>query len=354
MIELAGFSSVLVQFATFAGIFALLALGLNLQWGMGGLFNIGIAGFFAVGAYASAILTGAASPSHLGGFAMPFILGALAAMSVSGLIALVIGLITLRLRADYLAIATIGIAEILRLFLKNEDWLTNGVRGIAGIAKPHAAFLGPGWAALVFFAIVLVSVLLVYLGLERARRSPWGRVLRAVRENEETAAASGKNTVRFRLEAFVLGSMIMGYGGALYAHFFGFISPEAFEPELTTFLVWIMLIAGGSGNNRGAILGAVAIWLVWSGTEVLTNRLPPEFVTQAGAIRLLLIGALLQVILLLRPEGLLKERPPPAPLPPKGVPPKGVPPKGVPPKGVPPRGEARPPRGPAPPPSSRA
>ncbi len=308
MIELVGAWGILVHFVIFAAIFGLLTLGLNLQWGGTGLFNIGIAGFFAVGAYASAILTTGSSEFYLGGFGAPFIVGLAGAMAVSGVVALLIGLITLRLRADYLAIATIGIAEILRLVLKNEGWLTNGVRGIAGILKPHATLLGPGWAQLVFLAIVLAALLLVYVTLERAHKSPWGRVLRAIRENEETAQAAGKNVVRFRLEAFVLGSMIMGLAGAFYAHFFGFISPEAFEPELATFLVWVMLIAGGSGNNRGAILGAFAIWLVWSGTEYLTNRLPADMVTQAGALRLLLIGVLLQIILLARPEGLLGGR----------------------------------------------
>ena len=308
MIELVGVAGILVYFVTFAGIFGLLTLGLNLQWGSTGLFNIGIAGFFAVGAYASAFLTTDTSGTHLGGAGLPFIIGMAGAMVVSGVIALVIGLITLRLRADYLAIATIGIAEILRLVLKNESWMTNGVRGIAGIDKPWADVLGAGWAQLVFLAIVLMFLSLVYLALERAHRSPWGRVLHAIRENEATAQAVGKNVVRFRLEAFVLGSMIMGLAGGLYAHFFGFISPEAFEPELATFLIWVMLVAGGSGNNRGAILGAFVIWLVWSGTEFLTNRLPADMVTQAGALRLLLIGVLLQVILLTRPQGLLGGR----------------------------------------------
>ena len=318
MIELVGFSNILVYFVTFAGIFGLLTLGLNLQWGSTGLFNIGIAGFFAAGAYASAILTTDASEAYLGGAGLPFIVGMAGAMFVSGVVALIIGLITLRLRADYLAISTIGIAEILRLVLKNEGWLTNGVRGIAGIDKPWADLLGAGWAQLVFLAIVLTALGLVYVAFERAHRSPWGRVLRAIRENEATAQASGKNVVRFRLEAFVLGSMIMGLAGGLYAHFFGFISPEAFEPELATFLIWVMLIAGGSGNNRGAILGAFAVWLIWSGTELLTNRLPADMATQAGALRLLLIGVLLQVILLTRPEGLLggrKRRPPRSPAP---------------------------------------
>jgi branched-chain amino acid transport system permease protein len=122
--------------------------------------------------------------------------------------------------------------------------------------------------------------------------------------------AAGKNVVGFRLQGFVVGSMVMGLAGALYAHFVGFISPEAFQPEFTTFIVWVMLIAGGSGNTRGAIAGALVIWFIWSGTEWLTNLLPTVWITRTSALRLLLIGVLLQVILLLRPAGLIPERPP--------------------------------------------
>ncbi|MDZ7749273.1 MAG: branched-chain amino acid ABC transporter permease [Halofilum sp. (in: g-proteobacteria)] len=136
--ELAGLFSYLVFFLSMAGIYAVLALGLNVQWGYTGQINIGVAGFFAVGAYTAAILATPPNPDHLGGFEMPFVVGLVAAMIVAGILALAVGLITLKLRADYLAIATIGIAEIVRLFLKNEDWLTNGVRGIASIPGPLA------------------------------------------------------------------------------------------------------------------------------------------------------------------------------------------------------------------------
>lgn len=307
--EITGLLSYAIFFATLAGIYAVLALGLNVQWGHTGLFNIGVAAFFAIGAYASAIFTTAPSDMHMGGFGMPFLIGIVAAMVCSGVIALLVGLITLNLRSDYLAIATIGIAEIIRLFLKNEGWLTNGVRGIPGIPKPLSGVI-EGADELLFLGVVLAAMLVVYLALERGYRSPWGRVLRAVRENEDATRAAGKNILSFRLQGFVLGSMIMGLGGALYAHFTTFISPEAFDPMFATFLVWVMLIAGGSGNNRGAILGAFVIWAVWSGTEILTGMLPETMVTQAGALRVLLIGVLLQVILLLRPQGILPEKAP--------------------------------------------
>jgi branched-chain amino acid transport system permease protein len=304
MIESSGLIGYLVYLATVVGIYGLLSLALNIQWGMTGLFNIGISGFYAIGAYTTAILTTPPSPEHLGGFDMPFLVGIVAAMALSGLVALGIGIVTIHLRTDYLAIASIGIAEIVRLVFKNEDWLGNGVRGIAGIARPISE------SGLVYLALVLGILLIAYLAVERARHSPWGRVLRAIRENERGAAAAGKNIFRFRLEAFVLGSALMGLGGALYAHFIGFISPEAFEPVFATFLVWVMLIAGGSGNNKGALLGAFIVWLLWSGSEILTNLLPSSLAGQASAVRLLIIGLLLQVILLRRPQGILPEEKP--------------------------------------------
>ena len=304
--ELSGWADYGVFFLSFAGIYGLLSLGLNVQWGLTGQLNIGIAGFFAVGGYTSAIVTTAPSAGHVGGFGLPFLVGLVAAMVIAGMVGVVVGLITVNLRTDYLAIATIGIAEIIRLVLKNEEWLTNGVRGIPGIPRPWAAQFGPD--PLVYLAVVVAAMVLVYGALERARRAPWGRVLRAIRDNETGAQAAGKDINRCRLEAFVVGAMIMGLAGALFAHFVGFISPEAYRPEFATFLVWVMLIAGGSGSNRGAVLGALVIWAVWSGSEFLTGLLPLEYVTQASALRLLLIGLLIQLILLFRPQGLLPEK----------------------------------------------
>ncbi|HLN23532.1 MAG TPA: branched-chain amino acid ABC transporter permease [Patescibacteria group bacterium] len=304
MIEASGLADYGVFLLTLAAIYAVFTLALNVQWGMTGLFNIGIAGFYAIGAYTTAIVTTPPDAGHLGGFGLPFAVGLVAAMAVSGVIAVAVGLITLNLRADYLAIASIGIAEILRLIFKNETWLGNGVRGLSGIARPFSD------DPLVYLVVVLAVLGLVYWAVERARLSPWGRVLRAIRENELGAQAAGKDVFRFRLAAFVLGSAVMGLGGALYAHFVGFISPEAFEPVFATFLVWVMLIAGGSGSNKGAVLGAFVIWALWSGTELLTAQLPASLVTQASAVRVLLIGVLLQVILLRRPQGLLPEEKP--------------------------------------------
>lgn len=307
--SLVGLSSYLVFFLTLAGVYALMAQGLNVQWGYAGMLNVGVAAFFAIGAYTSAILTTGASDGHLGGFGVPWPLGFLAAMAVAGLLGLGIGIVTLNLRSDYLAIASIGIAEIVRLVLKNEEWLTGGVRGIAGIPRPLEGLIA-GQNALLLLALIVALILVVHWALERAHRSPWGRVLRGIRDNETAARAMGKDSLVYRMQAFVMGCAVMGLAGAVYAHFVGFISPEAFDPVFATFIVWVMLIAGGSGNNKGAILGAVVIWAVWSGTQFLTGQFPAEYQTQAGALRVLMIGVLLQVILIFRPEGLLPEKPP--------------------------------------------
>jgi len=318
----------IVFFAITAGTYGVLSLGLNIQWGYTGLFNIGIAGFYALGAYTSALIAGPApSPWEgrtFGGFELPFILGLLGAALVCGIAAILIGIPTLRLRADYLAIATIGIAESIRLVLNNESWLTNGVWGIQGIPSPlykaiHGgarAFLAahpgiPGWVhSLIaksydwfYLGLVLFVLFLLYLIAERLARSPWGRVIRAVKEDEDATAMLGKNTFVFKLQSLVLGAIVMGIGGSLYAHYARFISPASFKPFYGTFLIWVMLILGGSGNNRGAILGSFVVWGIWAGTDLLTKYFPVS-ATQAASLRIILIAVLLEVVLLWRPQGL--------------------------------------------------
>ena len=302
-----------VALLTMGGIYSVLCLGLNIQWGFTGLFNAGIAGFFAIGAYSSALLTAPPTPNHIGGFDLPIPIGLLAAMVFSGIVAYAVGRICLRLRSDYLAMATIGIAEILRLVLKNEAWLTNGSRGISNIPRPFEGLPVPQ-AQFAFLAVVLAIVVAIYLLIQRGAHAPWGRVMRAIRDDDVAASAVGKDVEQLRLQSFVFGSMIMGLGGALMAHSFKFIGPEATEPLLTTFLVWVMLIAGGSGNNRGAILGAIVIWTIWSSTEILINAvigwgwLPTGWATQGAFLRVFLIGLVLQIVLQRYAKGLLPER----------------------------------------------
>ena len=326
-----GYLNYFIFFAIQGSIFAILCLGLNIQWGYTGLFNIGIAGFYAVGAYTSALLCGP-PPSSLdwrivGGYELPFVVGLAGAMGVSGVLAFLIGIPTLKLKEDYLAIATIGIAEVIRLILKNEAWLTNSVWGLKNLPSPLqgaidgkiSAFLAshpnfPHWLnALIsngynwfYLLIGLVLVAVLYLASERVIRSPWGRVLRAIREDEEVASVAGKDVFWFKMQSLVLGAMMMGLAGGLYAHFAKFIDAMSFEPMFGTFIIWVMLIVGGSGNSKGAILGAFAIWAVWAGTDFFTGHIQMAGYRE-GALRVLLIGILLEVVLLVRPQGILGE-----------------------------------------------
>jgi len=309
--ELTGLLFYLVSVLIAGGIYAILCLALNIQWGMGGLFNAGIAGFFAVGAYTSAIVTTAATEKHLGGFDLPIPFGLAAAAIVAGVTGWAVAKICVRLKSDYLAMASVGIAEILRLVIVNEQWLTNGSLGISGVPRPFGDTFQGRSSDIAYLAVVWVIVAVVYVICQRLNDSPWGRTLRAIRDNEASARAAGKDVDWFRLQTFVIGCAIMGVAGALSAHYFKFLSPSATEPLLVTFLVWVMLMAGGSGNNRGAIAGAIAIWSLWSMTEIFTNRLPPEWITRSSYIRMLLVGLLLQFVLQKFRSGLIPEKSPP-------------------------------------------
>jgi branched-chain amino acid transport system permease protein len=309
--ELTGLFFYIISFLIAGGIYALMCLALNIQWGMGGLFNAGIAGFFAVGAYTSAILTTADSAKHLGGFGQPVIVGLLGAGLLAGITGWAVAKICVRLKSDYLAMASIGIAEILRLTIVNESWLTNGNLGISGVPRPFSDYVQGRGTDVVFMFCVWLIVLMAYVLNERLYDSPWGRSLRAIRDNEDSAAAAGKHVAQFRVQAFMIGCALMGVAGALSAHYFRFLSPAATEPLLVTFLVWVMLMAGGSGNSRGAILGGLAIWFLWSATEIITLRLPPEWATRSSYIRMLLVGLLLQVVLQRFRSGLIPEKSPP-------------------------------------------
>ncbi|MXN66278.1 branched-chain amino acid ABC transporter permease [Stappia sp. GBMRC 2046] len=304
--EWIGLLNYAVFMAIFICIYGLLALGLNIQWGFTGLFNAGIAGFFAVGAYASAILTTPEAAGRIGGFDLPVPVGWAGAMVLAAAIAWPIGKICLRFRSDYLAIATIGVAEIIRLVVKSEDWLTNSARGVTNIPRPFGD-LPYVQSQLAYLALVGGILLVVYLLVERQIAAPWGRMMRAIRDNELAARAMGKDVPFRRLEAFIFGAALMGLGGALFAHLNRAITPEAIDPMVATFLVWIMLILGGSGNNRGAILGVAVVWVIWSFSEILTDQFPPEIAIKAKYIRIFLIGLMLQLVLRFRPEGILPE-----------------------------------------------
>lgn len=300
--------SYVVFFLIIASIYSLSTLGLNLQWGFTGLMSVGVVGYFGVGAYTMAFLTGPTYPDGFGGFGLPVPLGWFGAMIVSGLFALAIGIPTIRLRHDFLAIGTFGIAICIQLVAMNWKSVTRGFDGLYGIPKPFAGWLPtPLGNNLLYLALVIGIVALVYWALERMLRSPWGRVLRAIREDEEAAGALGKNAFAFRLQSFVMGSMLMGLSGALYASFTGFVSPQDLLP-IFTFQVFVMLTVGGNGNNKGAIVGTFVIWALWTLSEsVLGALLPVGLKNQIASARVVLVGIILVAVLLYRPQGLLPE-----------------------------------------------
>ncbi|WP_164778755.1 branched-chain amino acid ABC transporter permease [Mesorhizobium sp. M7A.F.Ca.CA.001.08.2.1] len=307
MMDLIGYGAF---FLTTALIFSLVTLGLNLQWGLTGLFNVGLAGFVAIGAYTSALLTTPDDAARLGGLGLPIVVGWAGAMVVGGIAAALTAMATLRLRSDYLAITTFGVAVVVQLVALNAQKLTGGPFGIGFIPRPFGSLAEtPLLFNLSNLAVVAAVTLVAYLALEHLSRSPWGRVLKALREDERAAISLGKSARFYRVQAFAVGGAIMALAGALQAHFTGFIAPDNYLPILT-FQVWVMLIVGGSGSNLGAVVGSILVWAIWAGSGTLTSILfPPEQQARAAALQIAAIGVMLCVILLVRPNGLFGDRP---------------------------------------------
>ena len=394
---------------------AIMSIGVNLQWGFAGLFNVGIMGFVALGglgavlvsmpptpgAWAAggwrillALLIGAATivgavlimqrmpkgrmrvlavialliagffiyravfdpavaaveainPAllgYLGGLGLPVLI----AWPVGGLLAAgaawIIGKTALGLRSDYLAIATLGIAEIIIAVLKNEDWLSRGVKNVVGIPRPvpyeidlqgdpsfveRAASLGldpvegSTLYVKVLYALLFLVVLLVILWMaQMALNSPWGRMMRAIRDNEVAAEAMGKDVTRRHLQIFVLGSAVCGLAGAMLTTLDSQLVPTTYQPLRFTFLVWVMVIVGGSGNNFGAVLGGFLIWYLWVQVEpvgvwlmqVITSGmsdgywLKDHLLGSAAHMRLFTMGLVLLLVLRFSPRGLIPEK----------------------------------------------
>jgi len=294
--------------ATIGSIYGLLALGLNLIWGGTGMVNLGLAGFFAVGAYASALLTTA---GHL-----PIPIGWLMAFIAGGAAGLVVVLSTTRLREDYLAIVTLGFAEVVRLVAANEIWLTKGTDGISGIPGPFKAELGPDFNA-VYLVIVLVVLAVVYALVRRIDRSPYGRALRAIREDAQVAQVAGKPVLRFKAQAFALSAAIAGLAGALYGHFTSYIAPDLFLPLITVY-IFLGVASGGVGNPTGALVGAYLLMTLLESARFLVEYIPYVTAVQRAALKELLIALALILVLRLMPKGLLPERIPRAPKPQTG------------------------------------
>ncbi|MBD2327223.1 branched-chain amino acid ABC transporter permease [Alkalinema sp. FACHB-956] len=352
---------------TSMAIYGLMGLGLNLQWGFTGLINFGIAGFVAVGAYVTVILSLTK---------VPIVLAMLGGGFVAALFGLLMGFSTLRLREDYLAIVTIGSSELVRLVFNNEELYDNrpGSMGINGFPLPLESFrpntftrVGMVAIVTVIFGLALwklwqwasrrlksaaqrqkvgitaVAVLAGLLGLrayvvtaislsnfkanqagngllfvalivtaiafwvvERLIRSPWGRVLKSIREDEEIAKALGKNVFAYKLQSLMIGGFLTGVGGALYAWQQSNVYPDNFRSDLT-FNVWILMVLGGAGTNPGVLLGAVIFWVYTALTRDL-NQILPFPTVQIDAFRMVFIGLLLIGLMVWRPQGILGNR----------------------------------------------
>lgn len=292
--------SYLVSILTTSGIFATLALALNLQFGLTGLINFGVVGFFGIGAYASGISTETLGLPFLGGFVVAMAVGALAGALVA--------LLSIRLSGDFLAIVTLGFAETVRLALNNEAWLTRGPRGFIIMTRPVFEGMDRMAAAWLILAIVVLLAAIVLLILVRLAGSPFGRVLRSIREDDLVPATLGKNVFVYRVQAFVVGSMIMAAAGSIYAHYTQTITPENFTTPIAI-LVWMSVIIGGAGNMYGVALGAFLVTLIYEGTRFVAPWLPFLDAEQVSALRFILIGSALILVVHLRPEGLLPEAP---------------------------------------------
>jgi branched-chain amino acid transport system permease protein len=300
----------LIAMAVSAGIYALMALGVNVMWGFAGMVNLGLVGFFAVGAYVSALTT-----TKLG---WSMASGMVSAALLAAAVGVVVSLVTVRLRGDYLAIVTLGFAETIRIVASNAIGLTNGTDGISGIPGPYRGALSPEAINLLYLGIVAVIVGIAYIAAERLRASPFGRVLRAIRDDEQVAAVAGKHVALFKVKAFAMGSAALGLAGALYAHYTSYIAPDIFVP-LFTLYIKLALLAGGLGNNRGAILGAVAVVFLLESSRFVIPLMPGVTPVQGAALREFLVAALLIVMLRYRPSGLIPEKLVRLPVPPTGA-----------------------------------
>jgi ABC-type branched-subunit amino acid transport system permease subunit len=277
-----------------AATFALFSLGLNLQWGFAGLVNFGHVAFMTVGAYTTVLLS-------LNG--VPWYFAFLLASALAGVLGVLIGSTTLRLREDYLAIVTIGVSEMVRLIVNNEEWLTKGTRGVYGYERPLFGLVPPPAYPALLAAMLLIVLGLVYWRLEWLVRSPWGRVLKAIREDEEVAKALGKNVFWYKLQAFAIGGAIAGMAGSFFAWQLTTVYPGTFIP-LLTFQAWTIVTIGGAGSNLGVLIGA-AIAQVYS---AIPRFLPAQIRLDGGkseAIQLMLIGLTLILLMLWRPQGIL-------------------------------------------------
>ena len=396
-------------------ISAIMSLGVNLQWGFAGLFNVGVMGFVALGGLATVLISmppvteawsagglrtmlglvigvaslwltslaiarlpsgkakilgiiaglivgffafrfvfdggvsaieavNPASTGYLGGLGLPILLAWPAGGLLAAGVAWVIGKTALGLRSDYLAIATLGIAEIILAIMKNEDWLARGVKNVIGLPRPvpfevdlqnnpdfvatatdlgmNAVTASSIYVKLCYAGLFTVVLLLLLWMAQNALRSPWGRMMRAIRDNETSAEAMGKDVTKRHLQIFVLGSAICGIAGAMMTTLDGQLTPAGYQPLRYTFLIWVMVIVGGSGNNFGAVLGGFVIWFFWVQVEPIggflmqaitsgmedASPLKQHLISSVAHMRLFTMGLILLLVLRFSPTGLIPEK----------------------------------------------
>ena len=303
----------LLTVVIFGAIYGTLAIGLNIQWGYTGILDFMYIAFVAVGGYVTSLLM---MPPALPGSGFQYVLGLnwpfIPALLVGGLaaalLALIVGLLSLnRLRSDYFAIVTVAVSLVLYTIAGNNTPLVNGWDGIAGIPQPFQDVLNLDYNTYQFFflGMCIVILILVYIFSERLYRSPFGRALRSVREDELVAQGLGKNVFALRLKAFVIGAFIAGIGGSMLVIYVDAFNPSAWTTG-ETFFLWAALLLGGSANNRGAMLGALIVPVLFA--EV--TRFLPAFgsPTVVNASRYIAIGILLILTVRFRPQGILAEK----------------------------------------------
>jgi ABC-type branched-subunit amino acid transport system permease subunit len=278
---------------------AILALALNFQWGQGGMVNFGLSGFYTLGAYAAALLM-------LKGGANTFF-ATLGAMLVVGAVCGLVALVTLRVtEEDYFAIVTLGVGEMLRLVSLNEDWLTKGALGLTGIPRPLGDVVPAGQYQYFLLGLSVVLVLGVWAVLSVIERSPFGRVVRAVREDDVVAATLGKNVLWARVRIFAIGGAFIGLAGAMHSFYYQYIDPTQFTNIVIAY-AFMAVIAGGRGAHLGTIAGAAVVMVLLEGSRFLKDAIPALNSDQLAAVRIIIIGVGLIALLVYRPQGFLRE-----------------------------------------------
>lgn len=278
---------------------AILALALNFQWGLGGMVNFGLAGLYALGAYSCALLMLKAGANTF--------FATLGAMAIVAVVCGVVAFVTLRVtEEDYFAIVTLGVGEMLRLVALNEDWLTKGALGLTGIPRPLGDVVPAEYYQYFMLGLSVALLLGTLWFLNALARSPFGRIMRAVREDDVVAATLGKHVLWARVRIFAIGGAFIGLAGSLHAFYYQYIDPTQFSTIVIAY-AFMAIIAGGRGAHRGTIWGAAIVMLLLEGSRFVKDLIPGIDSDQLAAIRIIIIGVGLIALLIYRPQGFLRE-----------------------------------------------